>query len=189
MKLQVSIRSGASMKYVVASDIHGSLHFAKILLNCFNKEQANSLILLGDLYYHGPRNNLPVEYNPMEVSNLLNNFPHKLFVTKGNCDAEVDEMISKFEFVDHLRLNINGKNIYFTHGHKYNKDNIPEDVDVLIYGHFHTGFIEKVNNVICINVGSTSLPKNNTPNSYVVINENIIELKDLEGNLIDSINI
>ena len=187
MKTQALIRLGASMKYIVASDIHGSLHYLNKLLECFSKEEGDTLILLGDLYYHGPRNKLPVEYEPMEVANTLNNFTKDLYVIKGNCDAEVDEMISTFKFNDHIELSINNHNFYFTHGHKHNKDNIPENVDVLVYGHFHTGFIEKVNNVICINAGSISLPKNNTPNSYLVIQNNNIELKDLEGNLIDSI--
>ena len=189
MKKQALIHLGVNMKYVVASDIHGSLYYANKLMECFKKEQADSLILLGDLYYHGPRNNLPTEYKPMEVANLLNSFDKELHVIKGNCDAEVDEMISTFKFNDHVELIINNKKFYFTHGHKQNKDNIPDGVDYLIYGHFHTGFIEKVNSTICINSGSTSLPKNNTPHSYLVISEDLIELKDLEGNLIDSINI
>lgn len=189
MNKQVLTHLGVNMKYVVASDIHGSLHFANKLMDCFKKEQANSLILLGDLYYHGPRNNLPVEYNPMEVANLLNNFDKELHVIKGNCDAEVDEMISNFKFNDHIELVINNKKFYFTHGHKHNKDNIPNDIDYLVYGHFHTGFIEKVQNTICINSGSTSLPKNNTLNSYLVITNEYVELKDLEGNLIDSIKL
>lgn len=185
------------MKYIVASDIHGSSYYAKKLLEVFEKENANELILLGDLYYHGPRNPLPKEYNPMEVANMLNGFKSPLHVTKGNCDAEVDEMISNFKFNDNIKMLIGEKRFYFTHGHHENIDNKPDNVDVLVYGHFHTGFIIKKENVVFINTGSTTLPKNNTSNSYLVIEENNllnekkveINLKDLEGNLIDGIKL
>ncbi len=177
------------MKYFVASDIHGSVYYAKKVLELFEKEEADELILLGDLYYHGPRNPLPKDYLPMEVASLLCNFNKPLHVIKGNCDAEVDEMISNFKFNDHIKLDINNKRFYFTHGHKENIDNIPTNVDVLIYGHFHTCYIKEKNNVICINAGSITLPKNNTPHSYLVIEDGEIKIKDIEENLIDSIKL
>ena len=174
------------MKYLVASDIHGSLYYAKRIVELAEKENADKIILLGDLYYHGPRNPLPLEYNPMEVSILFNSIKDKLICIKGNCDAEVDEMISDFTFSDHIELTISNKKFYFTHGHKHNKDNIPENIDVLIYGHFHTGFIETINNTICVNSGSTTLPKNNTPNSYLIITCEEIILKDLNQSVIQN---
>ena len=180
------------MKYLVASDIHGSNYYFDKLLEAFKNECADTLILLGDLYYHGPRNPLPKDYNPMEIANKLNNFEKELFVIKGNCDAEVDEMISNFKFNEHLEILLNNKKFYFTHGHHENIDNIPNEIDVLIYGHFHTGFIKTKNNVTIINPGSTSLPKENTPNSYLVIdikNEIEINLKDFEGNVISNITL
>lgn len=177
------------MKYIVASDIHGSIYYAKELLEIFKKEEADSLILLGDLYYHGPRNPLPKDYAPMEVANLLNSFDKELYVIKGNCDAEVDEMISKFSFNDHIELTIDNRKYYFTHGHHENIDNIPSNIDVLVYGHFHTGFIKTKDSVVCVNAGSVTLPKNNTPNSYIVIEDNQIILKDLKGSLIDKIKL
>lgn len=177
------------MKYLVASDIHGSLKYAQRLLDIYQEEKASALILLGDLYYHGPRNPLPDGYNPMEVSKLFNSFSGPLYVVRGNCDAEVDEMISTFKFSDHIELNINDKKYYFTHGHHENIDNIPSGVDILVYGHFHTGFIKEKDGVICINSGSTTLPKNNTKNSYLIIDNQDIYLKDLERNIIDSIKV
>ena len=177
------------MKYLVASDIHGSLKYAQRLLDIYQEEKASALILLGDLYYHGPRNPLPDGYNPMEVSKLFNSFTDSLYVVRGNCDAEVDEMISTFKFCDHIELNINDKKYYFTHGHHENIDNIPNGVDILVYGHFHTGFIKEKDGVICINSGSTTLPKNNTKNSYLIIDNQDIYLKDLERNIIDSIKV
>ncbi len=175
------------MKYLVASDIHGSLHYTKLLLEIIEKESPDKIILLGDLYYHGPRNNLPFEYNPQEVARIFNELKNKLLVIKGNCDAEVDEMISEFSFKEYIELTINNKRFYFTHGHRNNKDNIPDNVDVLIYGHFHTGFMEKINDVWCINSGSISLPKNNTHHSYLIIDEGFITLKDLQMKEIEQV--
>lgn len=177
------------MKYLVVSDIHGSEYYANKIKEIDEKEEADKIILLGDIYYHGPRNPLTRVYNPGEVANILNSLKEKILCVKGNCDAEVDEMISEFKFKDKIELTINGKRVLFTHGHKYNIDNIPQNVDILIYGHFHTGFIQEKNGIICINSGSISLPKNNTKNSYLIIDDNKIMLKDLEENLIAEVKI
>lgn len=175
------------MKYLIASDIHGSIYYAEKIIELFKKEQADKMILLGDLYYHGPRNPLPLEYNPMEVSKLLNSYKDNLIVIKGNCDAEVDEMISDFKFHEYIKMTLNNKKFIFTHGHKYNISNLPTDFDVLVYGHFHTGFIKQIDNKIFVNSGSTTLPKNNTPNSYLIIDNNKIILKTIESNIIEDI--
>ena len=175
------------MKYLVFSDIHGSFYYAKIMESIIKKEKPNKIILLGDLYYHGPRNPLPVEYNPKEVANLLNQYQDKIIAIKGNCDAEVDQMISLFKIKNHLKLTINNKKVMFTHGHKYNIDNVPSDVDVLVYGHFHTCFIKKTDDKIFINAGSITYPKDNTPHSYLIIDKNILTIKDIEGLSIDQI--
>lgn len=175
------------MKIIVVSDIHGSYYYTKRIEEIVNKENPDKIILLGDLYYHGPRNPFPEEYNPAEVAKTLNQLKDKIMCIKGNCDAEVDEMISEFQFEDFIRLNINGKRFFFTHGHKNNIDNIPEEVDVLIYGHFHTGFIKEKDGVLCINSGSISLPKDGTPNSFLIINDNEIILKDIDENILDKV--
>ena len=175
------------MKYLVVSDIHGSLFYASKIIDIMKKERVNKVILLGDLYYHGPRNNLPEQYNPMEVCKLLNSIKDKLYCIKGNCDAEVDEMISEFDFNEYIKIKIKDKTFMFTHGHKYNIDNKVDNIDVLVYGHFHTGFIKVEEDVIYVNSGSLSLPKNNTKNSYLIIDKKGIYLKDLEMNIIDEI--
>lgn len=175
------------MKILVLSDIHGALYYAKKIEERINIENPDNIILLGDLYYHGPRNPLTREYNPIEVSKILNNYKDKIYCVRGNCDAEVDEMISEFNFEDNIIKDINGKKFFFTHGHKYNEENLPENIDVIVYGHFHTGFIKKKGDIICINSGSISLPKNNTLNSYLIIGDNEIELKDIDGKVIDKI--
>ena len=173
------------MKLLIISDIHGSAYYANQIQDIFIRENADKIILLGDLYYHGPRNPLPKEYNPMEVAKILNQYKEIVLCTKGNCDAEVDEMISDFKFQDNIELKINHTKFFFTHGHKYNIDNIPKNIDVLVYGHLHTGFIKEKNGIICANSGSISLPKNNTKNSYLVIENENIKLNDIEGNIIE----
>ncbi len=173
------------MKVLVISDIHGSGYYAEKIKEINKKEQPDKIIALGDLYYHGPRNDLSQEYNPMKVAEILNSFKDKLLVVRGNCDAEVDEMISQFKFNDHILTEINGKKFYFTHGHKYNIENIPyEDFDIMMYGHIHQGFIERKENMIFANPGSISLPKCNSAHSYIVFDENEIDLKDIDGNVL-----
>lgn len=176
------------MKYLVISDIHGSGFYANKIQEIYNKENPDKIILLGDLYYHGPRNDLTQEYNPMEVAKVLNGYKDIILCTKGNCDAEVDEMISEFKFEENIELNINGVDFFFSHGHKYNMDNVPPVGKVVVYGHFHTGFITEEYGTIFVNPGSISLPKNNTPNSYLIIDEEELVLKDINGNIIDKKN-
>lgn len=178
------------MKFLIASDLHGSLEYTNLLLQAFQKEKADKLLLLGDIYYHGPRNPLPINYNPLEVANLLNSISKQLIVIKGNCDSKVDEMISDFQFIQDGIIFIDNKSIYLQHGDKYNIDNLPKiDFDIFLYGHYHVGFIQKLNNRIIANCGSVSLPKNNTERSYLILEKESLSLKNLQGNLIDSINI
>jgi len=177
------------MKYLVISDIHGSSYYANKINEIYKKESPDKIILLGDLYYHGPRNPLTKEYNPMEVSKIFNSLKDKILCIKGNCDAEVDEMISEFKFNESITLEINRLKFFFTHGHKYNIENIPEGINVLVYGHFHTGYIKEKDGVICVNSGSISLPKENTKNSYLTISDNEIILKDANGEIIEKRNI
>ena len=176
------------MKYLIVSDIHGSKFYTEKLLKIIETEKPDKIINLGDFYYHGPRNPLPEEYNPMEVSKIFNSLKDKLIAIKGNCDAEVDEMISEFKFKNSYIFSVSGKKVFASHGQKYNIDNYPnQDFDIMLYGHFHTGFIKQENNKIFANPGSLSLPKNNTPRSYLIINNNEITLKDIENNIIQNI--
>lgn len=176
------------MKYLVISDIHGSGYYAKKIDEIYKRENPDKIILLGDLYYHGPRNDLTEKYAPMEVAKILNSYKDKILCIRGNCDAEVDEMISEFKFQDNINLEIEGKKFLFTHGHKVNINNIPLGIDVLVYGHFHTCFIKKENGLLCVNPGSISLPRNNTPHSYLIIDNNQIIIKDIDNNIIDKVN-
>ena len=173
------------MKYMIASDIHGSVYYTEKLLEIFKSEKADKLILLGDIYYHGPRNPLTENYYPFGVSTLLNGVKDKLIVIKGNCDSDVDQMVSEFKFHKHKTLKINGKTLFITHGDKYNADNRPKSqYDILCYGHFHTGFIEVADKIIC-NPGSVSLPKNDTC-GYLIIENHTLSLKNLDMQTISS---
>lgn len=174
------------MKFVVISDIHGSSYYMQEMKKDIDEENPDKIIVLGDLYYHGPRNPLGKEYNPMEVANILNSMKDKILAVRGNCDAEVDQMISEFEIKENIILKINEKKFFFTHGHKINIDHLPEEkIDVLLYGHFHKGFITEKDGIIIASPGSISLPKMDTKNSYMVIENGYLILKELSGNIID----
>lgn len=178
------------MKLLVISDIHGSSYYANKILDIVNKENPDKIVLLGDLYYHGPRNPLPNDYAPMKVADILNSLKEKLLVVKGNCDAEVDEMISNFKFEDNILLDANGKKIFFTHGHKYNINKLPnEEFDIMFYGHFHICFIKQQDGKIFVNPGSISLPKENTLNSYATIDSDKIYIEDINGNILEELKL
>ena len=171
------------MEILIASDLHGSEYFTKKLLERFDAEGAKQLVLLGDIYNHGPRNPLPEGYDPMGVAALLNPMVGDLTVIKGNCDSDVDTLISDFEFVSEAYLFIGGKKVFLQHGDRFCIDALPKNCgDVFIYGHYHTGFIEQKGGTIVANCGSVSLPKSGTPRSYILMDEHGLCLKDIDGN-------
>lgn len=169
------------MKILIATDIHGSAYYAELVAQKFKQYNVEQLILLGDIYNHGPRNPFPKDYAPMKVAEALNAIAAKVVAVKGNCDSEVDQMISDFPFVNDYVLPLGCRRIYFTHGHVFNKSNPPStsvNGDVVFYGHFHTSEITENNGVICVNVGSTSLPKDGK-HAYCLLTDNAITLYDL----------
>lgn len=173
------------MKVLIISDIHGSSYYAEKIKEIVERENPEKIVLLGDLYYHGPRNDLSQEYAPMKVAEVLNSLKDKLIVVRGNCDAEVDEMISEFKLEDHILMDINGKKVYFTHGHRYNIEVFPyEDFEIMIYGHIHQGFIQEKEGYLFANPGSISIPRLGTAHSYLILNENKLLLKDVDGNVL-----
>ena len=128
------------MKYMFASDVHGSAYYCRLMLEKYKEEQAERLVLLGDLLYHGPRNDLPKEYAPKEVIKMLNGMKNDIYAVRGNCEAEVDQMVLEFPVMaDYCILAINGLTFYATHGHVYNENNLPpfHEGDILIHGHTH----------------------------------------------------
>lgn len=173
------------MKLIFASDIHGSAYYCKQLLEAFKKENAQKLILLGDLLYHGPRNPLPRDYSPKEVCAILNENKQHILAVKGNCDSEVDQMVLEFPILnDNLSLFLEGKHVFVTHGHKFNKENPPlmQKGDVLINGHFHVAEIEQVNDFVYMNPGSVSLPKNDFQ-GYLLYEDGKFSLITFEGEI------
>lgn len=180
------------MKLLFVSDIHGSVFYLKKAIEVFEKEKADQMIILGDLLYHGPRNPLPKEYNPKEVLTILNQYKDKIISVKGNCDSEVDQMVLEFPIMAEYSIIFNGKKkVFATHGHKFNKDNVPNisDGDILIHGHTHIPVAERLDNIILLNPGSISLPKENNPNSYGIMTDTRFEIKDFDNNELLSINL
>lgn len=163
------------MKLFVISDIHGSVYYLKKALEKFESTKSDLLVILGDILYHGPRNDLPREYNPKEVVKMLSEYKTKILAIKGNCDAYVDEMVLPFPLVSESIIFNNGKRIFLTHGHILNKDNMPKlnAGDIMLYGHFHIPFIIEQDGIIIANPSSISLPKENNPESYMIIDSDI----------------
>ncbi len=180
------------MKLFFISDIHGSLYYTRKALEAFKEEKADYIVILGDELYHGARNPLPLEYNPKEVAESLNEYADRIIAVRGNCDSEVDEMVLDFPMMaTHSTILYNGRRLFLTHGHIYNGNNLPKlrEGDVLFYGHTHVPKIEKKENVYVINPGSITLPKENTPNSYGVLEDDIFIIKDFEGNVYKEIDL
>lgn len=178
------------MKYLIASDIHGSAYYAEKIAQRFLDEKADYLVLLGDIFNHGPRNPFPKDYAPLKVADVLNALKQKLIVIKGNCDSEVDTLISEFDFINDMVITSGNETVFLTHGHVYNKDCLPKTkFDAIIYGHFHTGFIEKQGETVIANPGSTSLPKNDTPNSYMILEDGVLTLKTIDGEILQKENL
>lgn len=176
------------MKLFIASDIHGSSYYCEKMLKSFVEERADRMLLLGDILYHGPRNELPREYNPKRVIDMLNGFKDKILCVRGNCDTEVDQMVLEFPLLsDYCVLCIDEVIMYATHGHKYNQENLPpfaNDV-VLLNGHTHIPKLEQNNNYIYVNPGSVSIPKENSHNGYIVFENSEFIWKDFDGNIIN----
>lgn len=175
------------MKYLFASDIHGSAYYCRKLLDAFREEQAERLVLLGDLLYHGPRNDLPREYAPKEVIALLNEHKNKIYAVRGNCEAEVDQMVLEFPVMaDYCILSVDGRTFYATHGHIYNQDNLPplREGDILIHGHTHVLEAQQMDGYILLNPGSVSIPKEGNPATYAVLENSIFTIKDFDGNTV-----
>ena len=176
------------MKWMIASDLHGSAYYCRKMLEAFEREGADRLFLLGDLLYHGPRNDLPREYAPKEVIPLLNEKKEKLLCVRGNCDAEVDQMVLEFPVMaDYAVLPVGRRLIYATHGHIYHVKNLPPLApgDVLLHGHTHVPAWTKFGQGnLYLNPGSVSIPKENSPHSYMTLEENTMQWKELESSAV-----
>ena len=173
------------MKIMVASDVHGSAFYCGKMLAAFEREQADRLLLLGDLLYHGPRNDLPEGYAPKEVIRMLNDRKQQIFCVRGNCDTEVDQMVLDFPILaDYCLLQAGNRLIYATHGHHFHLGALPplQPGDILLHGHTHVpaweSFGEK--NLYC-NPGSVSLPKGGSRRGYLMLSEEEAVWKTLDS--------
>lgn len=161
------------MKLFIASDIHGSAFWCGKLMEAAEKEEPDKLILLGDLLYHGPRNDLPQGYAPKEVIPMLSTWKDKILAVRGNCEAEVDQMVLPFPcMADCAQLDVDGKVFYLTHGHHKSPDNLPDLPvgSVFLSGHTHVKMDEVRNGIRCINPGSVSIPKDGSHSCLVYEN-------------------
>lgn len=172
---------------MIASDIHGSFKCCNDLINMFNEEKCDLLLLLGDILYHGPRNDLPMEYDCKKVSSLLNEYKEKIIAVRGNCDGEVDQMMLDFPILSDLAvLNDNGFTIYATHGHKLTpKAPFPVTSDsVVVFGHTHVPTDKYIDGVRYINPGSVSIPKAGSERGYIILENGTFTWKNLSGKVI-----
>ena len=174
------------MKWMIASDIHGSEYYCKKMLEAYDREKAGKLLLLGDVLYHGPRNDLPRDYAPKAVIELLNARKDQILCVRGNCDTEVDQMVLEFPILaDYGIMYVGGRMIYATHGHVYNKKSLPpmQSGDILLHGHTHIPVCEEIDGtgIMYLNPGSVSIPKEGSEHGYLVIMDGKITWKNLDG--------
>lgn len=187
------------MKYLVFSDIHGSASACQKILEHFINFHADYMILLGDVLYHGPRNPLPEGHNPKKVAELLNEYSDKIICCRGNCDAEVEEMVLNFPVLSSYSLVVDqGIKLFCSHGHIYapersdgkiavdgSKKPSISGLGVFFYGHTHVQVLEKnKSGLIICNPGSISLPKGGTPAGFAIYEDRKVTLYSLDGNII-----
>ena len=180
------------MKWMIASDIHGSAFYCEKMLKAFKREQADKLLLLGDILYHGPRNDLPEGYAPKKVIEMLNNIKEKILCVRGNCDAEVDQMVLKFPIMADYCIIMDGeRTIYASHGHIYNEKNLPplKNGDIFIHGHTHVLRAEKRETYTILNPGSVSIPKEGNIPTYAVLENGVFSIRGFEGEVVKEITL
>ena len=172
------------MKWMIASDIHGSALYCRKMLEAYAREKADRLLLLGDILYHGPRNDLPEEYAPKQVIEMLNAIAADICCVRGNCEAEVDQMVLSFPVLaDYMVMPVGDRLMYVTHGHVYNEKNLPllHAGDILLYGHTHVPLCSQKETVTCLNPGSVAIPKEASWHGYMTLERGQFFWKDLEG--------
>ena len=180
------------MKLMIASDIHGDFDTATRLVEAYKQSGANKLLLLGDILYHGPRNDLPAGYAPKKLIELLNPLCAELLCVRGNCDTEVDQMVLDFPILaDYAILDLDGLVVYATHGHKFSPSSPPpiKKGDILLTGHTHIPAATPFGDGnYYINPGSVSIPKENSEKSYILYEDREFVFYSLDGAVYDSIS-
>ena len=175
-------------RILIASDIHGDANTAERLIEIYKASGAEKLLLLGDILYHGPRNDLPAGYAPKKVIELLNPLKNEILAVRGNCDTEVDQMVLSFPILaDYAYLSLDGLAVFATHGHNHNTENQPplSKGDILLHGHTHVlKCLEFGNENYYLNPGSAALPKENNPRTYMVYENRTFTVKDFDKNIV-----
>lgn len=182
------------MKLLIASDIHGDITCCKKMIDAANAHSADRIVLLGDILYHGPRNDLPTEYAPKAVIAALNEIKDRLICVRGNCDTEVDQMVLEFPIMSTISVIFDGENdlcMYLSHGHIYSPSSLPPmpHDSVFLYGHTHVQKIEYAGDILCINPGSVTLPKCNNKRTYMIYENRCFTIYDFDGNTVNSTQI
>ena len=180
------------MKLFIASDIHGSEFYCRKLIGAYKREEADKMLLLGDILYHGPRNDLPEGYAPKAVIELLNALKDEILCVRGNCDTEVDQMVLSFPVLADYAVIFDGDTtIYATHGHVYNEGKLPPLTkgDILLHGHTHVPACNEHEDYTYINPGSVSIPKENSHHGYMILENGVFTWKTLEGEVVKTYSI
>ena len=178
------------MRYLVFSDLHGDAVYCKKIVDIYNASKFDKILCLGDILYHGPRNDLPQGYNPKECIKLLNTLKDNIIAVRGNCDAYVDQMVLEFYIHDEYEFMLNNKRVIMTHGHIINPKNYLNVRDaIVLYGHTHIHKMDLVNNTLYLNPGSTSIPKEGQENSYAIIDDKSFVVYDFNNNVLMDVSI
>ena len=176
------------MKLLICSDIHGDLNSAEVIIEAFEREGCDKILLLGDILYHGPRNDLPPTYEPKGIIPLLNKYKEKIIAVRGNCDSEVDQMVLDFPIMaDYAILELDGVRIFATHGHLFNTSGPPKlsKGDVLLHGHTHILCAEEFGeDNLYLNPGSIAIPKGGNPRTYMIYENSCFTVYDVDGNVV-----
>lgn len=171
------------MKLFIASDIHGSAYWCAKMLDAFEKSGAEKLVLLGDILYHGPRNDLPKDYAPKQVIQMLNPLKQRILCVQGNCDTQVDQMVLDFPILaSYCWIYADGCKMFLTHGHTFSPDEPPQlsKGEYLLCGHTHVPMIKDCGDFTYVNCGSVAIPKENSAHSYIIFDGGRFELMSLE---------
>lgn len=179
------------MKYLICSDIHGSFYNCRKIIDQFNSLKCDFLIILGDILYHGPRNELPEGHDPKMVAVLLNELKDKIIACRGNCDCEVDQMVLDFPCMQDYSLILDdGIKIFCTHGHLFTSESKNIHYDVFFSGHTHIQVLERgINNCIVCNPGSISLPKASSSSGFAIYEDSIVTLYDIDGTVLKTMSL
>ena len=183
------------MKYLIASDLHGSAYYCRQLVEAYEREGADRMLLLGDVLYHGPRNDLPLEYAPKECIAMLNPYSDQIYGVRGNCEAEIDQKVLNFPMsAEYALLPLGGRLIFATHGHVYNEKHLPplKPGDILLHGHTHIKemrWLGERGDILYLNPGSLSIPKDDDRHSYMIWEDHTFTIKEMNGHEIHQITL